>query len=284
MRMVLVTGLSGAGKTQIIRVLEDIGFYCVDNLPPVMIPQFIKTCENSGEINETAVVVDTRGSIFLDGINEALDAVESAGVQTEILFLEATDSVIINRYKETRRTHPMEEKQMSLEECIAYERNVLQPIRDRASLIIDTSNMQTKELWRTVLSIYRPDESASAPTLSIMSFGFKKGVPQEADLVFDARFLPNPYYIPELKNQTGLDAAVYSYVMSFPEAEQFLDKLKELLLFVLPFYIREGNKYPCIAIGCTGGQHRSVSIARALGYMLGQSGYMVDVRHRELKR
>ena len=128
MRMVLVTGLSGAGKTQIIRVLEDIGFYCVDNLPPVMIPQFIKTCENSGEINETAVVVDTRGSIFLDGINEALDAVESAGVQTEILFLEATDSVIINRYKETRRTHPMEEKQMSLEECIAYERNVLQPI------------------------------------------------------------------------------------------------------------------------------------------------------------
>ncbi len=283
MKLVLVTGLSGSGKTQVLRALEDIGFYCVDNLPPQMLSSFVDICEKQGGISEACVVIDTRGGVFLHGIAEALDELTDRGVDLDIVYLDASDMVLLQRFKETRRVHPLE-KVMSIDSAITTEREVLAPLRERANIIIDTTSMRTKELWATILSRYR-EESAQGPVgLSVISFGYKNGLPPEADLIFDARFLPNPFYIPHLKALSGLDDAVYEYVCSFPETMAFLDKLSELCELMIPMYVREGNKYPTIAIGCTGGRHRSVSIARALAGKLTQDGYSVDVRHKDIEK
>lgn len=283
MKLVLVTGLSGAGKTQALRVLEDIGFYCVDNLPPIMLQSLVGLCTKQNAITETAVVVDARGGIFFKGITEMMDAFDRDGVEYEILFLEASDDTLMRRYKETRRAHPLE-RSMTIDMAIKNERELLAPMRERAARIIDTSNMKTRELRETIMSMYRPEKQESTVPLSVMSFGYKNGVPPEADWVFDARFIPNPFYIPEMRALSGMDAAVYDYVMSFPETQQFLDKVIDIVSFLLPFCIREGNKYPCIAIGCTGGRHRSVAVARAVAEALTERGYNVDVQHKDLIR
>lgn len=283
MKLILVTGLSGAGKTQALRVLEDIGVYCVDNLPPIMIPQFIHTCAQSGQISVAAIGVDTRGGTFFAGIDGALKWLDENNSDTDILYLDATDSVLINRFKETRRTHPLE-KTMPIDEAIIKERQVLAPLRARATQVIDTSAMLTRELRELLLSTYRSGQERQGVVLNVMSFGYKKGVPLEADLVFDVRFLPNPYYVAALKPLTGRDVPVFEYVMSFEQTAQFMKKLEDMMTFLLPFYLNEGSKYPTIAFGCTGGRHRSVSVARAFAQMMAQKGIMTEVRHRDVER
>lgn len=281
MKLILVTGLSGAGKTQALRVLEDIGVYCVDNLPPIMIPQFIKTCAQNHQITMAAIGVDTRGGTFFTGIDGALLWLDQNDTDVDILYLDASDSVLINRFKETRRTHPLE-KTMPIDQAIAKERQVLAPLHARATRVIDTSAMLTRELRQLILSMYRSGENRRGVVLNVLSFGYKNGLPPEADVVFDVRFLPNPYYVPELKELTGRDAPVYDYVMSFAETQRFMSKLEELMTFLLPFYLREGSKYPTVAFGCTGGQHRSVSVARAFAQILAQKNINTEVRHRDL--
>ena len=281
LKLVLLTGLSGAGKTQALKMLEDIGFFCVDNLPPVMIPSFLELCTDKPEIKEVAIVVDIRGGMFIDGITEAIDSIEQRAIDMDILYLEASMSVILKRYKETRRVHPFE-RDGDTAACIDLEGKVLRPLRERATITIDTSYMPVKELWQNIVSIYRPLQVSRDITANIVSFGYKNGIPPEADLVFDVRFIPNPYYIPEMKNLSGLDKAVYDYVGAFDETQGFVARLMDLFTYIFPFYMREGNRYPTIGIGCTGGRHRSVAISRMLEERLAALGYRTVVRHKDI--
>ena len=281
LKLVLLTGLSGAGKTQALKMLEDIGFFCVDNLPPVMISSFLDLCAEKPEIREVAIVVDIRGGMFIEGFNEALESIKRRSIDLDILYLEASLSVILKRYKETRRVHPFE-RDGDTASCIALEASVLRPLRDHATITIDTSYMPLKELWQNIVSIYRPTQVSRDITANIVSFGYKNGIPPEADLVFDVRFIPNPYYIPEMKNLSGLDKTVYDYVGSFDETQGFVERLMDLFSYIFPFYMREGNRYPTIGIGCTGGRHRSVAISRMLEERLSALGYRTIVRHKDI--
>ncbi|QZY56024.1 RNase adapter RapZ [Crassaminicella profunda] len=281
MKLVIITGLSGAGKSQAMKSMEDLGFYCVDNLPPALIPKFAELCIHAqGEIEKIALVIDIRGRRFFDDLFESLDAIKDQGYNYEILFLEASDPVLIKRYKETRRIHPLSPRGRIIE-GINAERNRLSELKKNAKYIVDTSNLTSAQLKEEIKKIYMEGETSHNLTIFIQSFGFKKGILLDADLVFDVRFLPNPHYIEELRPFTGNDKQVRDYVMKWPESIQFVEKLNDLIDFLIPYYIKEGKSQLVIGIGCTGGKHRSVTVANILYETLKEKGHRAIINHRD---
>ncbi|MCR5669863.1 MAG: RNase adapter RapZ [Butyrivibrio sp.] len=287
MRFVIVTGMSGGGKATAIHMLEDAGFYCVDNLPVSLIEKFTEliTMPDS-EITKVVLGVDARAGQSFEGVSGIIDSLKERGVPVEILFMDASDQVLIKRYKETRRIHPMNAAGDRLEDGIAREREVLSEIKKRADYVIDSSNLLTRELKEELDRIFVNNEEYNSLMVNILSFGFKYGIPSDADLVFDVRFLPNPYYIDELKHQTGNDKGVQDYVKSFPACGEFVDKLADMLTFLIPGYVKEGKYQLVVAIGCTGGQHRSVTIANEIYERLKVAGgnYGLKLTHRDVKQ
>lgn len=282
-RLVIVTGLSGAGKTQAVRCLEDLGFFCVDNLPPMLIPKFTELCRQSGgKVKRIALVIDVRGGEFFNSLSEELKNLAKKGMRYEILFLEATDEALVRRYKETRRQHPLGEEGSVLA-AIRAERVRLQELRGMAHIILDTSEMSPRDLKENLTRIFGVSDSSLHLTVTILSFGYKYGIPLDADLVIDVRFLPNPNYVENLKPLTGLDAPVSEFVLGAPVTKSFLRRFSNLLKFLLPYYIKEGKTHLVAAIGCTGGQHRSVAVSERLARLLGRD-YQVRVYHRDLHR
>ncbi len=285
MQFVIVSGLSGAGKSKAASFLEDIGFYCVDNMPADLIPQFAQLClATKGRYERVALVTDVRASLTFDGLFKALESLDQMRLQYTIVFVEASTDVIIKRYKETRRKHPLVKDGSELAAAVERERQLLEPIRNRANAIINTSALSTAKLRGEIINTVAGDLKDRAMTVSVVSFGFKYGLPVDADLVFDVRFLPNPYYIPELKHKTGFDAEVRDFVFSYQLTKDFVEKVEDLLSFCLPSFVDEGKTNVVIAIGCTGGKHRSVSVARELGEFAARRGYAVTVSHRDLGR
>nr|WP_273545656.1 RNase adapter RapZ [Paenibacillus caui] len=283
--MIIITGMSGAGKSLAVRSLEDLGFFCVDNLPPVLIPKFAELIEQSnGKIAKVALVIDLRGREFFTALSESLNFVKDHfTIHSEILFLDATDSVLVQRYKESRRRHPLAPQGMPLD-GIRLERKMLEELKHSATQVVDTSNMKPAQLREKIISRFSHMESSNL-SVNITSFGFKYGIPIDADLVFDVRFLPNPHYIEQLRPHNGQDSDVYDYVMKWPETQSFLTKLLDMLHFLIPQYHKEGKSQVIIGIGCTGGKHRSVAIAEYLGRMLGTSETeTVRVSHRDSDR
>jgi UPF0042 nucleotide-binding protein len=283
MQLIIVTGLSGAGKTGALRSLEDLGFFCVDNLPPNLISRFAELLTNSGQqLRKIALVMDVRGGHFFSTFFDSLKYLDEEGYNYEILFLEASDETLVRRFKQTRRKHPLSEEGRILE-GILEERKLLYDIRGRASKIIDTTDLNPVQLKKQVQELFGHGRS-SALIITVMSFGFKYGLPLDADLVMDVRFLPNPYYEEELRIKTGEDVEVEAYVLRSPETMDFLRKFSELLLFLLPYYVREGKSHLVVAVGCTGGKHRSVALTRRIGKVLKSQGYRVSVKHRDMLR
>lgn len=284
-KIVIITGMSGAGKTVAIRSFEDLGYFCIDNLPPALIPKFIELIENSsGQMNKVAFVIDLRAREFFEQLFDVIDSIiasDKLNVTPFILFLDAKDSKLIQRYKETRRSHPLAPKGLLLE-GIQEERKILEEIKGRAQLIIDTTDLKPLELRERIIEKFSNDEKHSF-TVNIMSFGFKYGIPLDADLVFDVRFLPNPHYIDHLRPKTGLNEEVSSYVLKWSETQEFLEKLADLLKFVIPQYKREGKSQVVIGIGCTGGKHRSVTLTEHLGKLFSED-YYVHIRHRDIDK
>lgn len=282
-RLIIVTGLSGAGKTQAIRCLEDLGFFCVDNLPPMLIPKITELCQHSaGKVNRVALVMDVRGTLFFDSLGEELRKLSQQGIKYEILFLEASDAVLVRRYKESRRQHPLEGDR-SILEAISAERERLRELRGAANVILDTTEMTVHDLKKSINEIFEETDQGTRFSITLISFGYKYGIPLDADLVMDVRFLPNPNYVEELKKLTGLDDQVVEYLFSFKETKSFLRHYYDLLLFLLPYYIKEGKTHLVVAIGCTGGQHRSVALTERLGAEL-RNDYQVQIHHRDLHR
>ncbi|AAO36958.1 nucleotide-binding protein [Clostridium tetani] len=283
MRFVIVTGLSGAGKTQAIRSLEDLGYFCVDNLPPTLIPKFAEACyKTDGRINKIALVIDIRGGEFFDNLFESLNYIKDQNYKYEILFLEASDEVLVKRFKETRRNHPLSSGGRILN-GIALERSRLKEVKDVASNIINTSKFTNMDLRQEITRIYGDGDQVEAQlTITVVSFGFKYGIPLDSDLLFDVRFLPNPYYIPELRNFSGNDKPVYDYVLEFNQTKEFIGKLNDILEFLIPHYTEEGKRQLIVAIGCTGGRHRSVSIANSIYKLLEEKGHKVNIDHRDI--
>lgn len=284
MKFVVVTGMSGAGKRTAMKMLEDTGFYCVDNLPAALISTFVELITlPKSDINKVALGLDVRSDKSFREINQTLVSMKSSGLEYEILFMDASDEILIKRYKESRRVHPIEGS--CTEESIKKERQILQEIRSQADYIIDTSSLLTRELKEELDRIFVKNEAYNSLMIQIMSFGFKHGIPLEADLVFDVRFLPNPFYIEDLKYKTGNDEEVSKYVMSFPEADGFLDKLTDMIQFLIPNYIKEGKYRLAVCIGCTGGRHRSVTLANALfDRMKNMGDYGLTLMHRDVDR
>ncbi|MFV0440060.1 MAG: RNase adapter RapZ [Lachnospirales bacterium] len=267
MNLCIVTGMSGAGKSAALNFFEDFGYYCVDNLPPQLIKNFIDICDDNNEIENVAIGIDIRGGKLFNDLISALDELTSIEIKYKIIFLECSDNALVKRFKETRRNHPLS-KTKSISECIANEREILKTIRDLAKetgYIVDTTKLLNRDLKSTLTKIL--DNEAKAYdniVISINSFGFKFGIPTDSDLVFDVRFIPNPFYIASLKEKTGNDQEVFDYVMSFNESQEFLKKLEDMVEFLIPKYIKEGKNLLVVNIGCTGGKHRSVTIARGL--------------------
>lgn len=285
MNFVIVSGLSGAGKSKAVSFLEDIGYYCVDNLPSSLIPKFAELCmAGSGKYDKVAVVTDIRGGQTFDGLFDALAELRTMQCDYKILFVEASTETIIKRYKETRRSHPLAGGGASLEEVVALERSALEPVRKLAEYIIDTSALSTAKLRGEIIRLFSTETVSSTMSVSVISFGFKYGIPIEADLVFDVRFLPNPYYITELRHQTGLDEGVRNFVFGYQQSLDFLSKVEDLIGYLLPHYVEEGKTALVIAIGCTGGHHRSVAITRALTDFIRQKGYNATENHRDMTR
>lgn len=282
LKLVIITGMSGAGKTVAMQSLEDLGYFCVDNLPPSLLPKFWELMKESDKMDKIALVMDLRGREFFDSIEPALDELDNTNfITTKILFLEADDKVLVSRYKETRRHHPLEPNGSVLD-GINAERELLSDLKGRSQLVINTSNMSPRELRERINNEFQTEDK-DVFNVQLMSFGFKYGIPIDADLVFDVRFLPNPHYIDKMRPLTGLDEDVYEYVMKWPETMAFLDKLVDLLMFTLPFYKREGKTQLVIAIGCTGGQHRSVALTEYVGKAI-QQKYETTISHRDMKR
>ena len=285
MQFVIVSGLSGAGKSKTASFLEDLGFYCVDNMPADLIPQFARLClATKGRYERVALVTDVRGSLTFDGLFKALESLDQMRLEFTILYVEADTDVIIKRYKETRRKHPLTKDGSDLLAAVERERMLLAPIRNRANAIINTSNLSTAKLRGEIIDLVAGDLRDRAMSVRVVSFGFKYGLPMDADLVFDVRFLPNPYYIEDLKHKTGLDAEVRDFVFSYQQTRDFVEKLEDLLSFSLPSYVDEGKTDLVIAIGCTGGKHRSVCVAQAIGDFIAKRGYSTAVSHRDMAR
>jgi UPF0042 nucleotide-binding protein len=282
-QMVIITGMSGAGKTVAVQSFEDLGFFCVDNLPPTLLPKFLELMKESGsKMDKVALVMDLRGREFFESLLAAIDEMsETSWVTPKILFLDAKDSALVSRYKETRRAHPHAPSGLPLD-GIKIEREMLEELKGRAQEIIDTSDMNPRRLRERIIENYSTSEDQIF-NVHIMSFGFKYGVPIDADLVFDVRFLPNPHYIDYLKAQTGLNEEVSSYVLKQPETQKFVEKLTDLLTFMLPQYKREGKSQLVIAIGCTGGQHRSVTLAEYFAKKYNDE-YITHCTHRDISK
>ena len=286
MRYLVVTGLSGAGKTAAARYLEDMGAFCVDNLPAMMMFKFIEACETSALRHKlVAIAVDVRGAEFFNArdVSRVIEEARQLGYHIETLFLEAAEDVLLSRYKETRREHPLAVGRLSLTDALSREREMIQPLRETADYLIDTSTIKPKQLQRKLQDIVEGEGQASAIRVEIISFGFKRGLPRQADLVYDVRFLPNPFYIEELCRHTGQDADVRDFVMNHPVTAAFMEKLQDMVTFLLPHYHEEGKRRLGIAIGCTGGAHRSVAIAEALGQYLTDHGLETSVNHRDIE-
>ncbi|MEH7440728.1 MAG: RNase adapter RapZ [Mesobacillus sp.] len=282
-QLVIITGMSGAGKTVAIQSFEDLGFFCVDNLPPTLLPKFMELMKESGtKMNKVALVMDLRGREFFDSLFKALDDLaETAWVAPQVLFLDADDSTLVRRYKETRRSHPLAPSGLPLE-GIRLERELLEELKGRAQTIYKTTDMKPKELREKILEEFSENKQATF-TVNVMSFGFKHGIPIDADLVFDVRFLPNPHYIDHMRPKTGLDEEVSTYVLKWSETNKFLEKVTDLLSFMLPHYKREGKAQLIIAIGCTGGQHRSVALAENIAKFF-EKDYHTRVTHRDIDK
>lgn len=285
MEFIIISGLSGAGKSKAASFMEDMGFFCVDNLPAPLIPKFAELgMAGTGEYDRVVLVTDVRSGTNFSALFQSLEALKGMKCPYRILYMDASDDVIIKRYKETRRSHPLAEECDSLEGAIALERRMLAPLRERAEFVVDTSDLSTAKLRGELLRLFGRGSQEGAMTVSVTSFGFKHGLPREADLVFDVRFLPNPYYVQELRPRTGLDDGVRDYVFSGGAAGEFLEKLQDLVGFLLPKYVEEGKTTLVVAVGCTGGHHRSVAIAHALAAYIRGRGYPVTESHRDLGR
>ncbi|MGB4443890.1 MAG: RNase adapter RapZ [Firmicutes bacterium] len=282
LQIVLITGLSGAGKSHAINCFEDLGFFCVDNLPPTFILKFAELClQSEGKISKIALVCDMRGGAFFNHLFEALHELEENEINHEILFLEASDEVLLRRYKETRRRHPLSD--MGLLEAIQAERLALGELRGKADKIIDTSLLAPRDLKKKIFEIYEPGQRERGMPVLLVSFGFKYGMPLDADLVFDVRFLPNPHYVEHLRSLTGKDARVKDYLWRWMVTHKYFQKLQDLLEFSIPYYIREGKVQLVVSIGCTGGKHRSVALADELGRVL-SNRYRVHIEHRDIDK
>lgn len=287
MRFVVLTGVSGAGKSTALRILEDCGYLCVDNLPPMMIMKFIELCSQaSTRISHVAMAVDIRSGEFFDAgsVRSAIEAAREAGYTVDLLFLEADDDTLVRRYKETRRDHPLADGEVTLSEAITMERDRVQPLREAANLLLDTSGLRAKDMAQRIPKLLQEDVQEQQMRIEIQSFGYKRGIPRESDLVFDVRFLPNPFYIPEIRLFTGLEEPIREFVLGSAVTQQFLEKLYDMLAFLMPHYKEEGKSRLMIAIGCTGGAHRSVAISEELSAHLRAQGYPVDVNHRDIEK
>ncbi len=285
MEFILVSGMSGAGKSRVASFLEDMGFYCVDNLPVPLIPPLAQLCMASpGKYERVALVTDIRGGQTFDGLFDVLEQLAALECRYKILFVEASAETIIKRYKETRRCHPLEKNGRSLLQAVELEKAALEPVRRRAEYIVDTSALSTAKLRGEILRLFGPPGATPEMNISVISFGFKYGIPIEADLVFDVRCLPNPFYIAELREQTGLDEGVRSFLFGYQQTADLMTHLEDLISFLLPLYIEEGKTALVIAVGCTGGQHRSVAITRSLTDFIRQKGYNASENHRDMTR
>ena len=284
MQFSIITGMSGAGKSTVLKNLEDLGYFCVDNLPPTLIGKFADICfsPDSG-INNVALGIDVRGGDFFSVLFEEIDKLKSAEYKMNMVFLEASDEVLVKRFKETRRRHPLVSVGR-IEDGIAEERVLLEEAKRRADYIIDTSSLLTRELKNEIYKIFIEEKTYDNLIVSVVSFGFKFGIPSDADLVFDVRFIPNPFYLEELRAKNGNDKEVQDYVMKWGSAKTFLDKLTDMVSFLLPHYVQEGKNQLVIAIGCTGGKHRSVTLANELHARLNADEYSVNVYHRDIQK
>lgn len=282
MAFVIITGVSGAGKSLAVNALEDIGFYCVDNMPPALIPKFAQICmQTDGKITNVAIVTDVRGGLLFNSLFDGLDELKKQGEDYKILFLDANDDVLIRRYKETRRIHPLSQNGATISEALRLERDILKPARERADYIIDTTKLTPAQLKERISVLFLGNDERSL-IVNCMSFGFKFGLPSEADLVFDVRCLPNPFYVEELKHLTGLDAPVRRYVMEAPQTKGFVVRMFDMIDYLYPLYCKEGKSQLVVAIGCTGGHHRSVSLADELYRHLLEKGIRTSVSHRDI--
>ena len=285
MYFLIVSGMSGAGKSRAVATLEDLGYYCVDNLPISLIPRFAEICLAATERYErVALVTDVRAGGDFQQLFDSLDSIKSMGCDYRILFLNTDTPTLIRRYKETRRKHPLMEKGMSMTAAIEKEREMLSGLRDRADFVVDTTGLSAAGLRERLLTLFSGTESGEVFEVIVQSFGFKYGIPPESDLVFDVRFLPNPYYIAELKECTGLEEAVRAFLFGYRQTTEFMRHLEELFAFLLPQYVEEGKSSLVIAVGCTGGHHRSVAVAHALTEFIRQKGYRVEETHRDISR
>lgn len=281
MEFVIITGMSGAGKSTAANLLEDIGFYCIDNIPPALICDFAKLLKRSNsDLSKIAIVTDTRGSKSMAEIDRMISELKDFGIPFKILFLDASDECLIHRYKETRRSHPLGDE-IPIPEAIKKEREIMQGARSNADFIVDTSFIKSSALKKRITGIFSTDINSSMP-IQCMSFGFKYGSPMEADIVFDARCLPNPFYVPELKNHTGLEQAVVDYVMNSENSKGFVKRMLDFVDYSVPLYRDEGKSNLVIAVGCTGGKHRSVALTQMIYKNLFDAGYQVSVYHRDI--
>jgi UPF0042 nucleotide-binding protein len=280
--LVIVTGISGSGKASALKAFEDLGFHAVDNLPLELLPDFARLVGKSADIQTAAIVVDVREGQTLDQLPDILKSVRMV-LPTRVVFLDAQDAVLVRRYSETRRPHPLG-KQETVSRSIVEERQLLDPIRNVADTLIDTSNFNVHELRAHIQARFGHDEKMEQLLVSCVSFGFKNGVPLDADMVFDVRFLPNPHFVPEFRKKTGLDPKVAAYVRGFPQTAEFLGRVTDLMLYLLPHYVGEGKSYLTVAFGCTGGQHRSVMMAEEMARRLKKADYQVKALHRDMPR
>ncbi|MFP4661288.1 MAG: RNase adapter RapZ [Halanaerobiales bacterium] len=283
MELLIITGMSGAGKSVVLDFFEDMGYFCIDNLPPAFLNKFAELCRHS-ELKKIAIVIDIRGREFFNSLFDELSRLDKKNISYEILFLEASDETLIRRYKETRRKHPLD-KEGRILDAILKERSFLEEIRGKANKIIDTSKLAQRELYNELKRIYSSHQiDKNTMSVSIISFGYKYGIPMDADMVFDVRFLPNPYYVSSLKEHTGEEKVVQDYVLKWPITEKFYKKFFDLIKFLLPEYKKEGKSHLMIAIGCTGGKHRSVTTAIKLKDHLLKKGYRVSVEHKDIQK
>ena len=280
--LVIVTGISGAGKASALKAFEDLGYHAVDNLPLELLPDFADLIGKSAEIHSAAIVVDVREGQTLDRLPDILKGVRTV-LPTSVVFLDARDEVLVRRYSETRRPHPLSRSE-TVARSIVEERQLLDPIKNLADTLIDTSSFNVHELRANILARFSHDDKVKRLLVSCVSFGFKNGVPLDADMVFDVRFLPNPHFVPEFRNKTGRDPEVAEFVRSFPQTTEFIQRVTDLMLYLLPHYVEEGKSYLTVAFGCTGGQHRSVMMAEEMAQRLKDAGYLVKVLHRDMPR
>lgn len=284
MKCIIVTGMSGAGKSTVLRFLEDIGYFCVDNLPPSLIPKFIELCSKPGtDIEQVALGIDIRGGKLFDDLFTCLSEIENENHKFSILFMDATDEVLLKRFKESRRNHPLARGER-ISAGIMRERDLLKDVKRRADYIIDTTHILARQLKEQINDIFLDNKDFDSLMITILSFGFKYGIPADSDLVFDVRFIPNPFYVSELKALTGNDVEVREYVMDCEESQIFIEKLDDMVSFLIPNYVKEGKNQLVIAIGCTGGKHRSVTLANELYSRLQKKGNSVIINHRDIDK